>query len=502
MAKLDPKILNTYFKFSLESFQGRMTSGLLFVGLVVLVLVFYPVLVYRSTITKYEQLVSNSIPIKYYCSIMENILARTNVTLTSFLLTDDTNFQVERKRIWQEDYKNAVDSLLYYTNANADVRTSTLAYTFILNANKLKAEQEVIEREHKNLLDKNAHKFSKEEDLTIGKLRSLRQDQVQNLNGLVDDATSCLQFIIEKPNDDIIKLNAAKKADLENIPIVSFVLTVIVLTASFIVGYYVIIFILKKIKVLKDQLEQLDDGYLPSAIIIGKDELAPIALAVNQLTTHLQEVKSFALQVGQGNFDSEFKAFDTASDLGAALVQMRESLKLVSEEEKKRAWGVNGLAMFSKLLRDNSLDFTVLCSIIIQELVKYVHAQQGGIYTVNDSLDDKKLMLRSWYAYERKKYREKTIEIGEGVLGEAFREKRTVYMKKLPENYLQITSGLGESEAGCLFVVPLKVNEEVEGMLEIASFKPFERLLLIHPLLFLLFFHGISYVHRHTKNVT
>jgi putative methionine-R-sulfoxide reductase with GAF domain len=474
MAKRTTEFLDNYFKFSLESFQGRMTSGLLFVGLVVLVLVFYPIFIYRSTINKYEHLVNNSIPIKYYCSVMENLLGRTNVGLSSFLLTDDRTFQTERKRIWQEDYKGAIDSLLHYTNAGGSVSTSSLVYTFIVKANQLKAKQEFFEKEHRSLIDKDSRKFSIEEDLNEQKIRRLRQEQIQELNDLVESATLILQLIVKNQNDDLIKTNAETKADLKNIPRVSSILTLIVLIASFIVGYYVITFILKKIKFLKDKLEQLDDGYLPETIKVGKDELSPIAIAVNRLTSHLFEVKNFALQVGLGNFDSEFRAFDAQSDLGAALVQMRESLKSVSEEEKKRAWGINGLATFSKLLRDNSQDLTQLCEVVIQELARYLHAQQGGIYTLNDNTDHKKLILRSWYAYERKKYREKEVEIGEGVLGEAFREKQTVYMKKLPENYLRITSGLGNAEAGCLLVVPLKVNEEVEGMIEIASFKAFE----------------------------
>lgn len=475
MAKKTTKFLDTYLKLSLESFQGRMTSGLLFVGLIVLILVFYPVIIYRSTISQYEHLVNNSLPIKYYCSVLESQLGQTNVALSNFLLTDDRSFQTERKRIWQEDYKGAIDSLLHYTNTDLEAKISFSVYAFIVEANRLKAKQEEIEKEHRNLIDKDLRRSSNEEDLTLEKLRALRRTQVQDLTKLVEQTNSILrEQIITTQNHYLLKIHTETRTQLANIPIVSFFLTLIVLGASFLVGYYVITFILRKIKFLKNKLEQLDDGYLPEEIVVGKDELSPIAIAVNQLTTHLVEVKSFALQVGQGNFDTEFKAFDSQSDLGAALMQMRESLKSVSEEEKKRAWGINGLAMFSKLLRDNSQDFTQLCNIVIQELAKYVHAQQGGIYTVNDNLDDKKLILRSWYAYERKKYREKTIEIGEGVLGEAFREKRTVYMKKLPENYLRITSGLGDSEAGCLLVVPLKVNEEVEGMIEIASFKPFE----------------------------
>jgi methyl-accepting chemotaxis protein len=474
MAQINQKIIRQYVRFSLDSFQGRMTSGLLFVGLVVLVLVFYPVFVYRTTVARYDRLVNNAIPIKYYCSVMEGVMQKSNFALNNFLLTDDTNFPEERQNIWQSTYKSSVDSLLYYTNAGGSVSTSSLVYNFIVQVNLLRAKQDFIEKEHRNLIDKNARRFSIEEDLDIIKIRKLRREQIRELTELGETISYTLQEIVKDQNDELIKINAENKTDLGNIPIVSSLLALLVAAMSVVVGYYVIRFILLKIKLIRDKLQELDAGYLPEAVPLGKDELAPIVIAVNQLTHHLSEVKNFALQVGQGNFDSEFKAFDAESDLGKALVQMRESLKSVAEEEKKRAWGINGLALFSKILRDNSQDLNQLCEVVIQELAKYIQAQQGGIYTVTDDFDSKKLVLRSWYAYERKKYREKIVDIGEGVLGEAFREKQTVYMKTLPENYLKITSGLGESEAGCLLIVPLRVNEEIEGMIEIASFKPFE----------------------------
>lgn len=472
MAKQPKKIFNTYVKFKLDTFQGRMTSGFFFVGLLVLILVFYPVFIYQTTIERYQTLLSESIPIKYYCSVMETMLGKSNVALHNTLLTNEMSYQVERKRLWQEEYKGIMDSLLHYTNIGGNMKTSSLVYTLLVKANQLRAKQDLIYKENFTTEGKPIERNNELPNLQQNLLFN-RQKQAQELTELQDNAVLILQLIEKEPNDYVIKTNTEVEADLRNIPRVSSLLTLMVLVASFIVGYYVITFVLRKIKFLKDKLEQLDDGYLPENIEVGQDELYPIAIAVNQLTHHLKEVRQFALQVGQGNFDSEFKAFDNESDLGSALVQMRESLKTVSNEEKKRAWSVNGLAHFSALLRDNSQNLSQLCEIVIQELVRYIEAQQGGIYTVSEASveKDKQLVLRSWYAFERKKYREKFIAIGEGVLGEAFREKRTVYMKRIPENYLKITSGLGEAEPSCLLIVPLKVNEEMEGIIEIASFK-------------------------------
>src|SRR5690606_41854967 len=85
------------------------------------------------------------------------------------------------------------------------------------------------------------------------------------------------------------------------------------------------------------------------------------------------------------------------------------------------------------------------------------------------------LELFGCYAYDKKRYVEKTIAPGQGLVGQTYLEKSTNYLTKIPPNYVNITSGLGEATPNCLVIVPLKFNDIVEGILEIASFKPFQQ---------------------------
>jgi PAS domain S-box-containing protein len=108
--------------------------------------------------------------------------------------------------------------------------------------------------------------------------------------------------------------------------------------------------------------------------------------------------------------------------------------------------------------------------------VNYVGAKVGGLFILeeDEKSNEKFLQLKASYAYERKKYITKRVEIGEGIIGQCYLEAHTIYMAKVPQNYLNITSGLGGANPSSLLVIPLRTNDKIEGVLELASLKPFK----------------------------
>ncbi|MFO7844160.1 MAG: PAS domain S-box protein, partial [Bacteroidales bacterium] len=91
---------------------------------------------------------------------------------------------------------------------------------------------------------------------------------------------------------------------------------------------------------------------------------------------------------------------------------------------------------------------------------------------------DKHLKMTACYAYERRKYADKRLELGEGIIGAAILEQETIYMTDVPDSYVNITSGLGKATPGCLLVVPLKIAEEVHGVIEIGAIHELEEHIL------------------------
>ncbi|MGD1959890.1 MAG: two-component regulator propeller domain-containing protein [Fulvivirga sp.] len=140
------------------------------------------------------------------------------------------------------------------------------------------------------------------------------------------------------------------------------------------------------------------------------------------------------------------------------------------EKEKDRIWTDQGIVQLGDVLSGSKDDIEELCRNVLKTLVKYLEVRLAAIYLINENQEGKKVLIqRADYGYDQKN---KEFGIGDGMVGECFKNREASYFDSLPVGYLKVTSGLGESSASHLLLVPLIYEDIIIGVMEIGCFKP------------------------------
>lgn len=164
-----------------------------------------------------------------------------------------------------------------------------------------------------------------------------------------------------------------------------------------------------------------------------------------------------------------------SDDVGLALNKIITQIRVIDEDEKRRTWHNEGLAKFANVLRINNHNESALYDDIIKELVRYLDANQGAMFIIEGAEEnDEHLSMKSCYAYNRKKFLQMRVNYGQGLTGSCWAEAESIHLTEVPENYVQITSGLGDAPPTSILIVPIKFNDKVQGILEIAGFCEFK----------------------------
>jgi methyl-accepting chemotaxis protein len=236
---------------------------------------------------------------------------------------------------------------------------------------------------------------------------------------------------------------------------------------------------------LTEAIKKIGSGNVSKSIKLktdGGDEIAEMSMALNEYIDGYLAKSEFATKIGEGNLDVKLERFHEEDQLAQALIHMKESLKKAREEDEKRRmddekrrWTNEGLSKFADILRQDNDNLENLSYQIIKNLALYLDANQGGIFLLNDeNTEDTFLELKAAFAYNRRKYMERMVKFGEGLVGTCAIEKESIYLTDIPQDYLEVTSGLGDANPDCLLLVPLKIEDDVFGVLEIASFHRIE----------------------------
>ena len=252
--------------------------------------------------------------------------------------------------------------------------------------------------------------------------------------------------------------------------------------ASLIVWSYIFVQgkLLRPLQRIEETADKIAQGDLNISLEYNRNnEIGKVARAINNLSENLRNATDFIRSIGEGKLDTRLAGIEDESNikkdsLTGALVLMREQMKKVAEDERQRNWATEGLAKFVDIFRANNENIQQFSNDVLINVVEYVKANQGGFFLLNNSEEKPFLELTAAYAFNRQKHIEQRIDLGEGLVGQCFLEKQTIYLLNIPDEYVRITSGLGGSNPRCLLIVPLKIDKDVLGVMELASFQPFK----------------------------
>lgn len=237
----------------------------------------------------------------------------------------------------------------------------------------------------------------------------------------------------------------------------------------------------RNLNILRDSTAELVAGRFPQEIFHpGNNEFSDITGQLNRFIKSLQNKAGFAEDLAEGREPKPLEALSSEDSLANSLINLKKNLQEARKEEEKhrlsreeRRWTNEGIAKFGDLLRIHNKDISSLVENVIQELVNYLGASAGGVFLLDNKVEDPSLELIASFAFDRKKYHKKTFRFGEGLIGTCAIEKEKIFLSEIPEDYINISSGLGETKPSCLLLMPLQLEDITLGVLEIASLRVF-----------------------------
>ncbi|MCV2885011.1 response regulator [Aestuariibacter sp. AA17] len=210
------------------------------------------------------------------------------------------------------------------------------------------------------------------------------------------------------------------------------------------------------------QAQAMSKGILdqPFSVISEQDQLGT---AINSLQSSFMSIEEQAKQIAQHNYKLEIVPRSERDSLLFALRDMLVSLRQSEEENYHRDWLKNGINSLNKELRftDSLQDLAIN---VLDVMMEHISASAGGFYLV----EGESAKLIASRGYTRRKIETSTWQAGDGLIGQVMIEKSPIVFERISEDYLTISSGLGETSASSLAIIPYVYKGELKGIIELA----------------------------------
>ncbi len=199
-------------------------------------------------------------------------------------------------------------------------------------------------------------------------------------------------------------------------------------------------------------------------------------LAAN-LTTQVRAISDVATAVTAGDLTRSItvEAQGEIAALKDNVNQMIGNLRETTQKNTEQDWLKTNLARFSSMMQGQK-NLEAVSRLIMSELTPLVSAHHGAFFMMDQEHNTPILKLVSTYAFRERKTLQTRYHLGESLVGQCALERKTILLTKVPSDYIQISSGLGESAPLNVIVLPVLFEGQVKAVIELASFHPFSQI--------------------------
>jgi HAMP domain-containing protein/CheY-like chemotaxis protein/signal transduction histidine kinase len=214
---------------------------------------------------------------------------------------------------------------------------------------------------------------------------------------------------------------------------------------------------------------------VPGAAGTWRDLTDNVNQLAGNLTSQLRAIADVATAVTKGDLTRSIQV-DAQGEVAFVkdnINEMIRNLKDTTLRNDEQDWLKTNLAKFTRMLQGQR-DLLTVGRLILSELAPVVSAQQGVFYMMTDgSADEPELQLLASYAFRERKGVSTRFKLGEGLVGQAALEKERILLTKVPPDYIQVNSGLGETAPKNIVVLPILFEGQVKAVMELSSLEHF-----------------------------
>ncbi|MBB3225816.1 CheY-like chemotaxis protein/CHASE3 domain sensor protein/putative methionine-R-sulfoxide reductase with GAF domain [Luteibacter sp. Sphag1AF] len=204
-----------------------------------------------------------------------------------------------------------------------------------------------------------------------------------------------------------------------------------------------------------------------ASIIVGLLVAALVIMMTFHLITRpIVGMTELMTRLASHDHDVEIHQLDRRDEIGE-IARALHVFKEMAIETAGQTWLKGSISAISSKLQ-GATSYRDFADVLTGELVPLLHAGVGVFYAWRE--DGNKLELMGSYGYRERRHVTRDYALGEGLVGQAAIERKTIVLQDVPEDYVRIHSGTGEASPRSVVVVPVYSRETLLGVIEIGSF--------------------------------